>query len=406
MEANGAGMKIAVVIEHFDPARGGAETYTAGLVQWLAGKGHEVTVLAEDWSSEPANMTLVKVPVKGMTGARRYLSFSTEASGLVSSGGYDIIHSMARIVRLNVFQPHGGVTRASMERSLASSAGGVTRGLRRAARWLNTKSDILLELESIIFDEEPAPRFVAVSEMVADDMKRYHGVNASKIDVVPNGVDVRRFTPAKRGELRGPLREELGIGEDEVALLLVAQNWRLKGAEIFIKVVAELAERGHGEIRGIIVGSKGAGESVYPQLARKLGVGERVVFHESTSEIERFYAGADIYVHPTYYDPMSLVVLEAFASGMPAVTTRFNGCSEIMTEGVEGFTVEDPRDVERIVTDVEAMLERGRREEMGAAARALAEEYPLERNFEGIAGVYEKALAEGAAADVETKRGE
>ena len=79
-------MKIAIVIEHFNPARGGAETYTVGLVQWLCRKGHEVTIFTQDWVAEPTGVTMVAVPVKGISAARRYLSFSTEASQLVAGG--------------------------------------------------------------------------------------------------------------------------------------------------------------------------------------------------------------------------------------------------------------------------------------------------------------------------------
>ncbi|MCD6405259.1 MAG: glycosyltransferase family 4 protein [Planctomycetes bacterium] len=398
-------MKTAVIIEHFNPARGGAETYTAALVAYLAGKGHEVTLVTEDWSAIPAGVTPVRVPVKGITAARRYLSFSTQASQLVAVADYDIVHSMAPVLWANVFHPHGGVTHASLERSLASSPTTVSRGLRKAARWLNTKKDILLELESIIYTGQTPPRFVAVSEMVASDMKRFYGVDVSRIDVVYNGVDTARFRPENRASLRQGLRAELGIGEDEVVVLLVAHNYRLKGVEIFIKVLAELAESPRKTVRGLIVGAKSGTHGIYPQLARKMGLGDSILFHDAAGDIERFYAAADIYLHPTFYDPMSLVALEALASGLPVVTTRLNGCSEIMTEGVEGFIVDDPRDVAGIVEGVGMLLDPSRRDDAGRAARALAQKFPLERNFEGILEVYGKAAGEGPPPDVLIKRG-
>ncbi len=395
-------MKAAVVIEHFNPTRGGAETYTAQLVQWLRGAGHEVTLFTQDWTLEPTGVTMVSVPVKGISGARRYLSFSTEASQLVREGGFDVVHSMARILTQNVFQPHGGVMRASLERSLASSPTAIGRGLRRAARWLNTKSDIMLELENIIYTERPLPRLIAVSKMVASDMRRFYDVDADKIDVIYNGVDIARFTPENRERFRGPLREELGIPQEAVLLLLVANNYRLKGAEIFVRILSALNKNGGGAVRGLVVGA--GGEGVYERLAEKTGVAERIVFHEAVVDIERFYAAADIYLHPTFYDPMSLVALEALASGLPVITTRFNGCSEIMTRGIEGFWADDPRDVRAFLSYVEALLDSSRREEAGRAARELALKYPLERNFREIVAVYDKALAEDTMADVEIRK--
>jgi UDP-glucose:(heptosyl)LPS alpha-1,3-glucosyltransferase len=398
-------MRIAVVIEHFNPARGGAETYTAGLVRWLISQQHEVTLYTQDWSVEPAGLTLVAVPARGVSGARRYLSFSTTVSQLLSEADYDVIHSMARIVKQNVFHPHGGVTLASMERSLAASPTPLQRGLRKAARWLNTKSDIILELENIIYTETPPPRLIAVSSMVAEDMKRYYHVDESRIDVVYNGVDSKRFSPDNRSEIRAPLREELGIGDGEIVLLLVAHNQRLKGAEVFLRTIYDLVKRGRDNVRGVIVGSK-SGDGVYSHLAAKMGLAERVHFCEASADIERFYASADVYLHPTFYDPMSLVVLEALASGLPSITTRFNGCSEIITDGVEGFSVADTRDVNSFAESVDALLDDSRRADMGAAARELALKFPLERNYEGIMQVYQKAEAEGAGPDITIRKEE
>jgi len=397
-------MKVAIVIEHFNPRRGGAETYTAGLVDRLAADGHEVHILAQDWTTEPARTTMVRVPVKGVTAAGQALSFATDASELAAEGQFDVVHSMARIMRLSVFHPHGGVMKASIERSLDSSRTHLEKSLRQMARWLNTKSDMLLELESVIYNQSPPPRLVAVSNMVADDMKRYCGAPASRIDVVYNGVDVERFRPENRGAYRAAVRGETGVADDEVLMLLVAHNYRLKGVEIFIRAVAELAARGKKTIRGMVIGGSEAG--TYTGLAHKMGLGDRIVFREAAFDIERYYAAADIYLHPTFYDPMSLVVLEAMASGLPVVTTRLNGCSEIMTDGVQGFLVGHPREIGAIVSAVETLLDAPRRGEMGRAARALAEEFPLERNYRGIMEVYRKAVAEGPPPDIQITKGQ
>ena len=57
-----------------------------------------------------------------------------------------------------------------------------------------------------------------------------------------------------------------------------------------------------------------------------------------------YYAAADVFVLPTFYDPCSLSVSEAAASGLPSVTTRFNGAAELLTEGVDGSVISDPAD--------------------------------------------------------------
>ena len=47
-------------------------------------------------------------------------------------------------------------------------------------------------------------------------------------------------------------------------------------------------------------------------------------------------------MQPTYYDPCSLVVLEALACGLPVITTAQNGASELLTDGVDGYVLTAP----------------------------------------------------------------
>lgn len=394
-------MKVAVIIEHLDAGRGGAEVYTDALVRALARDGHAVSVIAQDWTREAPSVEMRRVEARGITGAGRALSFATGACEAAATGGFDVIHSMARAPYLSIFHPHGGVTRASNEQSIRASSSPVERGLRRAARWLNTKNDVLLELEDIIYTRKPLPRFIAVSKMVASDMRRYYNVPSSQIDVVYNGVDVERFRPENRLAYRQALRSEMGVADDEVLVLLVAHNYRLKGAEVFINAVAALSG-GARKVRGLIVGGGEAGP--YRRLAQKLGVAGRVIFRKATSGIERVYAASDIYLHPTFYDPMSLVALEALASGLPVITTRYNGASEVITDGIEGYTVADPMDHAAITGALERLMDAKRRDEMSAAARALAVKFPFERNYAGILEVYHKAAAQGPPSDITIKR--
>jgi UDP-glucose:(heptosyl)LPS alpha-1,3-glucosyltransferase len=397
-------MKIAIVIEHFNPKRGGAEVYTSYLAGRLAADGHDVTVFSEDSQLEPARVNMVRVPVKGITAAGRVLSFATESAHMAAEGGFDVVHSMARILKMSVYQPHGGVMRASLERSLATTSSSLHQGLRKAARWLNTKTDMLLEIEGIIYEAKRPPRLVAISKMVAEDMKRFYSIAADKIDVVYNGVDTQRFRPENRLAARGSVRQAIHVEEDDVLLLLVAHNYRLKGVEVFIRTIAELAGAGHDRVRGLIVGNGDV--RPYKGLAEKLRVCDKVIFHPGVADIERYYAAADIYLHPAFYEPMGLVVLEALASGVPVITTGFTGASEIITHGVDSFVVKDPRDIRGILEAVEALFDKRRRDEMGLAARALAEQFPLERNYRGILDVYKRAIAEGSGADLEIKRGD
>ena len=101
-----------------------------------------------------------------------------------------------------------------------------------------------------------------------------------------------------------------------------------------------------------------------------------------------YYAAADAFVLPTFYDPCSLSVLEAAASGLPSVTSRFNGAAELLSEGVEGFVLADPADDCALADRLRPLMEPSQRQQMGEAARRLALRYTLDRNCDELMAVY------------------
>jgi len=109
-----------------------------------------------------------------------------------------------------------------------------------------------------------------------------------------------------------------------------------------------------------------------------------------------FYAAADVYVHPTFYDTFSLVVLEALASGLPVVTSRYNGAVELFTEGAEGYLLSDPTSVDELLLRLDPLFDPVVRERMGRSARRLAEKHTFRQNVDQVLSVYEEVLARGS----------
>jgi UDP-glucose:(heptosyl)LPS alpha-1,3-glucosyltransferase len=285
-----------------------------------------------------------------------------------------------------VFQPHGGSRKASFEQNMLMTHPWL-RPIKRFSMGFLPRYREFRRLSRQQFRND-GRLFLALSRMVARDFVRFHEVPASQIRIVYNGVDLERFSPALAPRYRAEVRRKLGL-EDEVLVLIVAHNFPLKGVPTLLKSIGQLVQRGE-RVRLAVAGGKRL--TRYRAMADYVGAGLATTFLGSVDDAAPLYAAADIYVQPTFYDPCSLVVLEALASGLPIVTSRFNGAGELVTPGVEGYIVEDPANADELACYLADLLDAEKRREMGIAARKLAEDHSLERNCDEILAVYREQM--------------
>jgi UDP-glucose:(heptosyl)LPS alpha-1,3-glucosyltransferase len=230
---------------------------------------------------------------------------------------------------------------------------------------------------------DPQRIVIAVSQMCARDYQRYHGVSAERIRLVYHGTDNVRFSPEHRPRWREEVRERLGVEGDEVLLLFVGHDYQRKGLATAVRAANRLAAEG-APVRLVVVGGKK--RRPLPALSSS-GV---VINVGAIDDPVPYYAAADVFVLPTFYDPCSLSVSEAAASGLPSVTTRFNGAAELLTEGVDGSVISDPADDAELAAAIRPLLDRELRQRMGEAARNLALKYTLDRNCYQIVSIYQQ----------------
>jgi UDP-glucose:(heptosyl)LPS alpha-1,3-glucosyltransferase len=374
-------MRIGLVIESLNPARGGAEQWTSQYARWLLKAGHEVHVVASQFGAEMRTSGIVQHLIDDPASR---IDFACAAERLLDSLSLDVTHDMGSGWHCDVFQPHGGSRTAAFEQNLLLLPRGL-RGLKRqTARWLPRYREFQRLLRGQYMSDQRV--FIALSRMVARDFERFHGSRRSQIRIVYNGVDVERFSPDHRPRYRQIVRDELGVTDDETLVLIVAHNFRLKGVPTLVSAVRRL----RGERRRIklaVVGGKRRTRSA------NTAADPAVVFVGPADDTVHYYAAADLYVQPTFYDPCSLVVLEALASGLPVVTSRYNGAGELMTQGVEGQIVSNPAGVDELTECLRPLLDPARRAPMAAAARELALRHTLDCNCRELLAVYEEVTA-------------
>jgi UDP-glucose:(heptosyl)LPS alpha-1,3-glucosyltransferase len=372
-------MKIALGIRDLSLSRGGAERYLVDLMQFLSQKGHEVHVFAYRFGEGLDGLSLHKVAFPNLPKGLRILLFARSCDRMIKRGNFDVIMGVGNTWRADLLQPHGGVHWKWFWRSLRAYENPWLWGAKLLGRILSPKQ----WAEGVVEDapyRTGVKRIVAISEMVKEDIIDHYRIPEDRIIVVYNGVDTERFHPRNR-RYREAIRKRYGLRAEDLVLLFVSHNFRLKGLRYLIQALP-LIKREKEDIKLLVVGRDN--NVPYQRLATKVGCGGDVVFAGGVSDLARYYPSADILVHPTFYDACSLVVLEALASGLPVITTRYNGAGWIISEGQDGCVLNDPRDVHHLAGKIIFLSQTDILKTASRAACDLARRFSRQRCYQAM----------------------
>jgi UDP-glucose:(heptosyl)LPS alpha-1,3-glucosyltransferase len=231
------------------------------------------------------------------------------------------------------------------------------------ARQLLPRHRVTLALERTYFSATEARTIICTSNQEVDDLEQFYGVSRELSHVVPNGFDPAVFNPVRRVDLRAESRRRLGMSPEEVSVLLVANEWHRKGLGPLLNAVASVSDP---RLRIDLVGR--LAPSAYAELASHLGLGDRMHWHGSASDVAPFYAAADIFALPTTYEPFGIVIVEAMAMGLPVVVPVLAGASAAIHPGEDGLLLEDPRDSQELANALRRLMEPDERRRIGDAA--------------------------------------
>jgi UDP-glucose:(heptosyl)LPS alpha-1,3-glucosyltransferase len=390
-----AGLPIALCYESVLPSRGGAETYIADLARRLAGDGHEVHLYACRWdvSALPDNLHFHRLPTPWGPRFIRPWRFAASCAKALSNAEPHVSIGFNKTWGQDVQYLLAGLHVASAEHNLRKHAQPVTRGLARGMKWLDLAhlSFTLLERRQYL---EHHPLVIVNSGMVREHCRRYYSMDGDDIRVVPCAIDPGRFAQPDRPRRRQEFRQEWGIQPEDSVALFVAMNYRLKGLEPLLHAVALLPKR--ERFRLLVIGNPRTGS--YQRLARRLGITDSVRFLGPRSDVHHCFFAADFLAHPTFYDPCSLVVLEALACGLPVITSRYNGAAELLNTPREGYIIRDPHDHRHLAWCMEQLLDPARRHACSQAARHKASQWTFDLHYRQMLEVLEEAAARKQAA--------
>jgi UDP-glucose:(heptosyl)LPS alpha-1,3-glucosyltransferase len=292
-------------------ATGGAESYLQRLASSLVEAGHEADLVGSGWPPGAwphGNLT-------NLTGGSPG-KFATAFSALPRDRDA-VILSLERVPGCDVFRAGDGVHAAWLQRRRRFEP-----AWKALTRFLNPKHRALLYLEKMVLDPGRTRFIIANSRLVADEIPRFSKFPADRIFIVRNGFDPQA-PPVGESE-RKRARQMLDIPPDQFVALFVGSGWERKGLRYALEAT--------GRIGGstLLVAGRGPVANFTDSHVRHLG---------PMVDLSPAWAAADILLQPTWYDPFSNACLEGLAAGLPVVTTRDNGFSELIEHGQTGSVI-------------------------------------------------------------------
>jgi UDP-glucose:(heptosyl)LPS alpha-1,3-glucosyltransferase len=335
---------------------GGAEAYLKRLVEGVVEAGHDTQLIAteawpqNDWPFGPIR----RLPSGSVT------EFARDLEKIRAQLRCDVLMSLERVWSCDVYRAGDGVHRAWLARRRKFEL-----PLERFVRGLNRKHRDILQLEEALLANRGAARVIVNSQMVKTEIVDLYGYPAEKIDIVRNGVPLEQFRFDSK--LREESRDQLKVKKDEIALLFAGSGWERKGLRFAIAAMALCTNR---KMR-LLVAGRGNQRSYKAK---------RVQFLGEVPDPVRIYLAGDIFILPTIYDPFSNACLEALSCGLPIITTRSNGFSEIIEDGVHGSAVDFSNNVAGLRDAIQFWSDAARRAAVRSANMQHAAQFDIRRN--------------------------
>jgi len=379
-------MKIALVVYQFIKEKGGVESYVFNLSRQLLNHGYEIHVFAHRFrQGQEKGLVFHYVPAIPLWSPLKYWTFAVNAPKIVRKTGiqFDIVHGFTQTLFQDIYRVGGGCHWDYMMHTypLMHTAFG------RIVMCLNPRHSSLLLLEKIIFKQKRYRQITCISEQCKREIMYHYKLPANDIGVIYNGVDTDTFTPRTRLQYRDTIRTKYRIASDEVLLLFVGSGFKRKGLKYVIDAFPFIKDR---KIK-LLVAGKGKVRK-YQKLAKDNGITDKIIFAGVYKDIQEIYAAGDIFVFPSEYDAFGTACLEAMASGLPVIASKTSGVSEIINHGMDGFIINHPIAAEEIANYITPLLEKEKREQIGAAARKKSEIFSLKANVTKTLDIYQKVL--------------
>ena len=354
---------------------GGVERTTVEMVEALTGAGHGAHILSAGGRMVADIEALGGVHHTGKIGSKNILSVPWRIAGirrLVVEHKIDLIHARSRA------PAWPGMFAARAEKiPFVTTYHGIYKASGPLKRFYNS---IMARGDAVI----------ANSNFTRDYLIDQHGTDKKQITVIPRGVDMAQFDPTRIDRKSvNTLRENWGVDEEDIAVVLPGRLTRWKGQMVAIEALAHL----HPKYHLILVGDP-QGREAYVNALKSAAELHRpdhkgVVFAPHTKNMPALLMAADIVLAPsTEPEAFGRIAAEAQAMNRPIITTDHGGSLETVLQGKTGWRV-PPSDAQALA---EAILKADALSGVKTARERIATDFSKSNLQQAVLKLYENCL--------------
>lgn len=357
-------LNIALIRQRYTPF-GGAERFVANAVEALRQQGAHLTLVTRQWKPGGSGQPLICNPFY-LGSVWRDWGFARCVCKALKNHPFDLVQSHERIACCDVYRAGDGVHREWLKQRRRSMS-----LLGKLGIALNPYHHYVMAAERRLFASPQLKAVICNSRMVKGEIRHYFDFPEDKLHVIYSGVDTSAFHPGLKTLHRESVRAHYAIPQEASLFLFVGSGFERKGVGTLLAAFARLPGTAH-----LMIVGKDKHQDRFQDLAIRMGIRDRVRFTGGQADTKPFYGAADAFVLPTRYDPFPNAALEAFACGLPVITSTKSGAAELIENGKNGYVC-DALDVAGFCSAMQQVSARGGSSYETAARDTVADFSPV-----------------------------
>jgi len=341
-------MKLAFVLFKYFPF-GGLQRDMRRIAEVCQSRGHEIHIYTLSWEGEiPKGFNVHVLPIKRLSNHRRYSAFVAKLQHYLKKDAIDGTIGFNRMPGLDIYYAADPCFREKMVKRSPL--------IKMMPRYRH-----FLDYEEAVFSPHSKTELLMIAEPQMQHYSQHYQTQPERMTLLPPGISRDRMAPPNAAEIRQALRAEFALKGDDLLLVTIGSGFKTKGLDRSLQAIASLPDKLRQRTQLITIGNDNPRAHI--KQAKKLGLSNHVRIMSGRDDVPRFLQGADLLLHPAYYESAGMVLLEAVVAGLPVLTTDTCGYAGHIERAKCGMVINSPFKQSTLNQTLEHMLcspERGK----------------------------------------------